>query len=160
MLDTQRTLGDLEALLERRQQEHALELVNWVGTPDALRVALGDPHAAHTEPITIVPDAVAIVRTAAGSIALVLDVDTGTLSMKRMRQRYEAYVRWWEHGGAAERFDVSMVRVLVITAHTHRLARLRDAAHGVASGRARHLFWFATSAAFDEGAYAASIAPD
>jgi hypothetical protein len=155
MLDPQRTLGELEALLERRQSEHALELVHWVGAPDPLRVTLPDH-----EPLTIVPDAVAVLRTGAGSIALVLDVDTGALSMKRMRQRYAAYVRWWERGGACERFDVSMVRVLAITAHTHRLARLRDAAHGVATGAARHLFWFATSAAFDMTQRAATLSPD
>jgi hypothetical protein len=69
--------------------------------------------------------------------------------MKRMRQRYDAYARWWEAGGAADRFEVSMVRVLVVTAHARRLARLRDAAYSVSSARARHLFWFATSEALD-----------
>ncbi|MCZ7681150.1 MAG: hypothetical protein M5U28_21135 [Sandaracinaceae bacterium] len=68
----------------------------------------------------------------------------GTVSVARMRTKYEGYLAWRRLGGPERRTGTKSLRVLTIVNHATRMTRLREAAAEVAGSEAPGFLWFAT----------------
>lgn len=74
----------------------------------------------------ILPDAVFLIRRPDGRAAVhYLELDRGSVSLVRMKRRYENYFRWWKHGGAMRLFKSKRIRVLTVTEDPRHLDALR-----------------------------------
>ncbi len=72
-----------------------------------------------------------------------VEVDRGTVSLKRMRLKFQGYLHWWKRNGPKERFGVRDLRLLVLCPNERRLLRLRDAVRDCGVSFGRGFIWFA-----------------
>jgi len=149
MLGHELLKNDLAVVLRLLHAASVVDVLRWVTArdqlADAVRVLRGD----RSERIALVADAFVAIRTPSGPTALLVEIDMNTVSLVRMMKRYEGYAAWWRGGGPERRFGVRSLRVLTITNHPQRLARLREAAAEVADSGSHGLFWFATGDVLD-----------
>lgn len=96
--------------------------------------------------VPLVADAYAVLGPADHPTALLVEVDRGTVSAKRMRQKFLGYYRWWYEHGPSRRFGLQSLRVVTLANTTARMQRLRVIAREATEGRAPGLFWFGTEA--------------
>lgn len=146
--------NDVRICLERLGIEDArTQLLSWKQKPEEVRASatIRVPGGRRQARVTLVPDGVATLYVRGRVHALVIEVDMGTVPVRRMETRYRGYWRWHRDGGGRRRFGAASVRVLTLTTTDTRLASLRRAAtrapeHG---GKGSALFWFAKLAAAD-----------
>lgn len=81
------------------------------------------------------PDALVIVRGERGPVALVVEVDRGTTSVSRLRQKFLAYFAWRAAKGPERDYSVKALRVLTIVPNARRLEKLRAAALAANGGK-------------------------
>lgn len=75
-----------------------------------------------------------------------LEIDLGTMSNARWREKVQAYIQFRESGRAAQHYGTNKFRLLAITTSEKRLANLKrttEKAGGI------HYFWFTTLAHID-----------
>lgn len=99
--------------------------------------------------VPLVADALAVVEVRGQRLGLLVEVDMGTVSTTTMRRKYAGYVSWWADGGPTRRFGLPATRVVTITPHARREARLHAAALDATAGRGSGLLWFLPSSALD-----------
>ena len=92
--------------------------------------------------IPLVADAFAVVGPSNRPTALLVEIDEGTVSAKRMREKFHGYYRWWLEGGPLRRFGFQSLRVLTLANTRTRVERLRTLAREATEDRAPGLFWF------------------
>lgn len=145
MLSHELSKNDLAVTLKLLESRGHLRLLRWETARDRLADAVhvmsstGRPTR-----IPLVADALAVVDAGGGPTALLIEVDLSTVSIPRMRKKYGGYAAWYRCGGPERRFGTKSLRVLTLTKHEARLARLRHAA-GLEAGSAEHGFlWFGT----------------
>lgn len=141
--------NDLACVLQLLDAEGTLKLLRWETSRDALADAVHVTRGTKIERIPLVADALAIVDAGAGPTALLVEVDMGTVSITRMRAKYEGYLAWRRLGGPDRRTGTRSLRVLTIANHATRMTRLREAAAEVAGSEAPGFLWFATSEVLD-----------
>jgi len=106
----------------------------------ALGVTLRDGR--DTERVRLVPDAYVLTRGPRGPVALLVEVDRGTVSVARMRRKYRAYLTWKREGGPLHDLGVNAVRVLTTAPAAAREKRLHEAAFQASEGRRSGLLLF------------------
>lgn len=128
-----------------------IELVSWQQAPDEVRARTEVPVGRDTERVTLVPDAVFVLRQGGHDAAFAVEIDMGTVRVTSMAERYRAYHCWWKAGGPSKRFAPIPFRVLTLTTTEAHLAALkRVATRAPVSGRkGSGLFWFALLSAVD-----------
>lgn len=150
MLAHELMTNDLAVVLKLLDDRGLVKLLRWETArdvlADAVRVLRGSNKS---ERIPLVADALVVLATQAGPTALLVEIDLGTVSLARMRRRYEGYAAWWRMGGPERRFGVRSLRLLTIASHPDRAARLREAASEVAEAGSRGLFWFGAGDVLD-----------
>jgi len=149
MLDHELVRNDLAVVLKLLDSEGAIELLGWKTARSELADAVVLVRPRGSERIALVADALAVVATPTGPTALLVEIDMGTVSLKRMCAKYEGYAAWWRGGGPERQFRIKSLRVLTIVTNQARLVRLRAAAGEVAGSAAHGLFWFATTDVLD-----------
>jgi hypothetical protein len=149
MLDHELVKNDLAVVMQLLDAAGTIELLRWETARDVLGDAVQIVRGSRVERVALVADALAVVATPAGPTALLVEVDMGTVSLSRMRTKYEAYAAWWRSGGPARRFGLKSLRIVTIANNEPRLVRLRAAAAEVAGSGAHGLFWFATADVLD-----------
>lgn len=149
MLDHELVKNDLAVVLQLLDAAGSIELLRWETARDALADAVQLLRGSRAERVALVADALVVIATPSGPTALLVEVDMGTVSLSRMKTKYEGYAAWWRGGGPERRFGVKSLRILTIAKHETRMARLRAAAAEVAGSGAHGLFWFGTADALD-----------
>lgn len=99
--------------------------------------------------IPLVADGLAVVEHGGRKQGLLIEVDLGTVSARRMREKFAGYHAWWAEGGPVRRWGLGALRVLTIAPAPRRLERLRDLALEAVDGRGSGLFWFLPQMAVD-----------
>jgi hypothetical protein len=77
-------------------------------------------------------------------IWLNVEVDTGSMSHRRMRDKFERYGRWHRGGGPEQQIGTAGIRVAVVTTSTARRDNLRECARAVddtAGGALGAFYW-------------------
>ena len=109
--------------------------------------------------VPLVADAYAVLGPAEHPTALLVEVDRGTVSAKRMREKFLGYYRWWYEHGPLRRFGLQSLRIATIASTTARMQRLRDLAREATGGHAPGLFWFGTESLVSLAAPETLLAP-
>ncbi len=147
-----RTHGHLEHEAERANLGLLLERLHERGTIRLLRfetraTALGDATLVlvrgYLRRVPLVADALAIVEVGGQVSALLVELDRGTISMRRMRLKLAGYYNWWRTGGPQRRFGLDALRVLVLCPEGARLRALHAAAVDGAAARGSRFLWLA-----------------
>jgi hypothetical protein len=141
--------NDLAVVLKLLQDAGKIELLRWETSSEALADAVRVMRGTRSERIPLVADALAVLATPSGPTALLVEIDMGTVSLARMRTKYEGYITWWRGGGPERRFGLRSLRVLTIANREARAARLREAAAEVADSGSHGLLWFAAGDVLD-----------
>ncbi|MEI7511932.1 MAG: replication-relaxation family protein [Candidatus Uhrbacteria bacterium] len=149
MLDHELTKNDLAVVLQLLDARGSIKLLRWETARDALADAVHLMRRAQGERVALVADALAVIATPAGPTALLVEIDMGTVSLARMRTKYEGYAAWWRGGGPTRRFGIKSLRLLTIAKHEVRMARLRAAAAEAVGSDAHGFLWFATTDVLD-----------
>lgn len=138
-----------------------VELVSWEQTPEQVRARAEVPVGRDTERVSLIPDAVFVLRQGDSRAAFAVEIDMGTVRVTSMAERYRAYWCWWKAGGPAKRFGPVPFRVLTLTTTAAHLAALkRVATQAPVSGRkGSGLFWFALLSSIDIKNPASVLAP-
>lgn len=89
------------------------------------------------------PDALVMVRGERGPSALLVEVDRGTISRERMREKYAGYLAWLVQHGPERDWNVRALRVLTLVPSESRLKALHDAALTANEGRRSGFLLFA-----------------
>ncbi len=95
------------------------------------------------ERIGLQPDLLVVVRRERGNVAVLVEVDRGSVAVRRMTAKYAAYGAWKASGGPERDLGLRAVRIVTVVPTERRLARLHDAALGAMHGRRSGLFLFA-----------------
>lgn len=135
--------ADFALLLQALDDQGMIQLRAW----ETARTRIGDVahlvEAGEVLRIPLVADALAVVEDARTSRhAVLIEVDMGTVSIERMRRKYEGYWHWWRNGDHVRRFGLRAMRVLTITPDQKRLQKLLDIANDLQGRRGSALFWF------------------
>ncbi len=132
----------LSVVVSARKQ--GLELITWASESqlksDYDRVRIGNGK----RPVSLIPDSYFAVSTPAGKAHFFVEIDRGTETLDRFRQKVRAYVAYYESGGYEKRYGTRSIRILTVATGEGRLANLRAATAqvtGETGGRRR--FWFA-----------------
>lgn len=149
MLDHELTKNDLSVVLQLLDARGAIKLLRWETARDALADAVHLMRHTQGERVALVADALAVIATPTGPTALLVEIDMGTVSLSRMRTKYEGYAAWWRSNGPERRFGIKSLRVLTLAKHETRMARLRATAAEAVGSDAHGFLWFATTDALD-----------
>lgn len=152
ILDHELLKNDLAVVLQLLDAQGVIELLRWETARDQLADAVHFMRGRRGERVALVADARAVIATPNGPSSLLVEIDMGTVSLARMRTKYEGYAAWWRGGGPERRFGTKSLRVLTIAKHEARMARLRAAAAEAVGSDAHGLLWFASADVLDADA--------
>lgn len=80
------------------------------------------------ERVPLQPDALVMVKTEHGPSALLLEVDRGTISRPKMRDKFAGYLAWHAQDGPHRSYSTRALRVVTVVPNERRLNALHDAA--------------------------------
>jgi hypothetical protein len=97
--------------------------------------------------LPVMPDAFFEVDFGDRQAGFFLEMDMGTMTNKRYKDKVRAYIIYKTQGHYEEKFKTSSLRVLTVTTSKRRLKNLKRATEGV---KGRNLFWFTTFEALSQ----------
>ncbi len=136
--------NDLRLTLERLGQLHPkVTVLDWIQDPTKIHGEAFVKRGRALRRIPCVPDGVAILRLGSDCQVIAVEVDRGTVPVRRMHLRYQAYWKRWRDGSISNRYGHVPFRVLTLTTTKARLEALRKAAlRAPDSKQGTRLFWF------------------
>ena len=111
------------------------------------------------ERVGLQPDLLVVIRRDRGNVALVVEVDRGTVSVRTMTAKYAAYAAWKATGGPERDLGLRGVRVVTVVPDERRLKKLHDAALAATHAKRSGFFLFALQDRFSAGAASALLEP-
>lgn len=98
--------------------------------------------------IALQADLIFAIREGERSRAMLVEVDRGTISIERMKEKYQGYLEWWKSGGPLKDYSVKALQVLTVAKDARRAKRLHDAALDAHGGRPSGFLLFANQEDF------------
>jgi len=92
--------------------------------------------------VSLIPDGYFVLQVPQGRACFFLELDRGTMTRSRFRDKVLAYQAYITSGQYEKRYGTRSLRVLTVTSGPKRLANLKEEAEKVNGGR---VFWFATT---------------
>ena len=137
-------VGDVALAVLALRRDQGIDLLGLETDPRRLGMLRATvAHGRDAEQIHLVPDAYVLTRGSSGPVALLVEVDRGTVSVARMRKKYEGYLAWKREGGPLRDLGVNAVRIVTTAPSQSRFNRLVGAALGASDGRKSGLLLFA-----------------
>lgn len=137
-------LNDFRLSIVVSARRQGLEVITWASETqlkaDYDRVRLANAR----RPVSVIPDGYFVLNTSHGKAHFFVEIDRGTETLQRFKQKVRAYVAYYESGAYQQRYGTNSLRILTVVTGEGRLANLRIATQQVTeetSGRRR--FWFA-----------------
>jgi hypothetical protein len=90
--------------------------------------------------VAVLPDSYFAIGVGQRKYPFVLELDRGTMTLKRFQQKIQAYLAYHQTGGYERRFGSKSIRVLTVTLSERRLANLKHVSEEAGASR---WFWFA-----------------
>lgn len=150
-IDHTTAINDFRVSITVAARRQGLALITWASESqlkaDYDRVSIPGSR----QPVSLIPDGYFILGTPRGNAHFFLEVDRGTETLDRFRQKVEAYIGYHQSGQYERRYGTKGLRVLTVVAGGEgRLANLREATLSVTSqmGQGRR-FWFALAQALN-----------
>ncbi len=92
--------------------------------------------------VSLIPDGYCVLQVPQGRACFFLELDRGTMTRGRFRDKVLAYQAYIASGQYEKRYGTRSLRVLTVTSGPKRLENLREEAEQAGGGR---VFWFITS---------------
>lgn len=92
--------------------------------------------------VSVIPDSFCVLETPRGMGYFPIEIDRGTVTLTRWRQKVQAYISYHANGEYQKRYTARNFRVLTLTTSLPRLMNLKEQCEKVAPKDER--FWFAT----------------
>lgn len=126
-----------------RKQEYTLEtwLDDFQLKADYDRVVIQTPQG-RKRTVSLIPDGYCVLQVPQGRACFFLELDRGTMTRARFRDKVLAYQAYIATGQYEKRYGTRSLRVLIVTSGPKRLENLREEAEQAGGGR---VFWFTTS---------------
>ena len=105
------------------------------------RVVIEAPNRRRRE-VSLIPDGYFVLRAPQGRACFFLEMDRGTMTRGRFRDKVLAYQAYIASGQYEKRYGTRSLRVLTVTSGPKRLENLKAEAEETRGGR---VFWFTTS---------------
>lgn len=126
------------------RQMSELELLHWSGEADmkagydrvTIRLDTGKQKY-----VSLIPDSYFILSTPHGKSHCFLELDRGTMTVKRFKEKGFAYQQYYKSGIYQERYQTRSLRILTVTSSQNRAKNLLQAMNDL-DGKQR--FWFTT----------------
>ena len=99
--------------------------------------------------IALQADAYVVRDTSEGPVGLLIEIDRGTTSVKRLAEKYAGYLAWKDQGGPIRDFGVKAMRVVTIAPQKRRSRALHDAALAANYGKRSGFLLFLEREAID-----------
>ncbi len=137
-------INQVGVVLERLQRRlFDFTILDWETVPQRIGTSILIRKPGDHLRVPLVADAFFGVRWGKECPWFLLEVDRGTVSLKRMALKFQGYLNWWKQDGPKARFGVKNLRLLVLCPNERRMLRLQEAVRscGIRSGRG--FVWFA-----------------
>lgn len=125
---------NLDFTLEKWQDDFQLKA-------DFDRVVIQTPQG-RKRSVSLIPDGYFVLQVPQGRACFFLELDRGTMTRGRFRDKVLAYQAYIASGQYEKRYGTRSLRVLTVTSGPKRLENLREEAEQAGGGR---VFWFTTS---------------
>lgn len=125
---------NLDFTLEKWLDDHQLKA-------DYDRVVIQTPQG-RKRSVSLIPDGYCVLQVPQGRACFFLELDRGTMTRSRFRDKVLAYQAYIASGQYEKRYGTRSLRVLTVTSGPKRLENLREEAEQAKGGR---VFWFTTS---------------
>lgn len=137
-------INDFRIAIVVAARRQGLELITWASESqlkaDYDRVQI----ATSKRPVSLVPDSYFALVTPLGRAHFFIEIDRGTETLDRFKQKVRAYMAYHEGGGYEKRYGTKSLRILTVAFGAGRLANLRNATAQVTQEvKGRRRFWFA-----------------
>lgn len=137
-------VNDVRITITKACFDKNVVLAQWIGErelkSDHDSVAVADANNQY-DLITVIPDSFFVIHVNGNAGAFCLEVDRGTMTLKRFAKKVKAYIAYYQSGLYTKRFNTTMMRVLTVTTSETRLNNLLDVTEKVGGG---NRFWFTT----------------
>ena len=130
-------------MLAARRLDYTMEkwLDDFQLKADYDRVVIEAPNRRRRE-VSLIPDGYFVLRAPQGRACFFLEMDRGTMTRGRFRDKVLAYQAYIASGQYEKRYGTRSLRVLTVTSGPKRLENLKAEAEEARGGR---VFWFTTS---------------
>ena len=91
--------------------------------------------------VSLIPDSYFVLQTPKGVAHFFLELDRGTMTVKRFKSKILAYQAYYASGAYQRRYDTRSLRILTVTSSTKRAEHLKQMTELV-GGKQR--YWFST----------------
>jgi len=125
------------------EQNSTFKLLYWETTPQRIGTSVHVITRRGLETVPLVADAFFGVGVAQKSLWFLLEVDRGTIDLKRMAKKLSGYREWWQCQGPKHRFGVNNLRVLFLVPNMARLNALKNVWQTVSTKGGKGFVWFA-----------------
>lgn len=117
-------------------------LAQWIGEAslkaDYDRVTISDPNG-KKQSVSLIPDSYFTVETPKGRASFFLEMDMGTMTLRRFQNKIRAYLAYLESKAYQQRYQTKSLRVLTVTTSAVRCANLKTTTEQIHRER---VFWF------------------
>lgn len=138
-------VGDVCLSILSLSREGRIKLLGIEADPKKVPVCLGARAKRFgAERVAVQPDAYVLAAGPHGPSALLVELDRGTIGIRRMAEKYRSYLAWRESGGPDRDLSLRAVRVLTIAPTERRALALHTAALSANDGRQSGFLLFAT----------------
>ena len=121
----------------------SLKLIHWETTPQRIGTSVRVATRKGLDSIPLVADAFFGVGLDKKTHWFLLELDRGTIDLKRMRRKFVGYREWWKCQGPKHRFGIKNLRVLYLVPNRKRLKALQILWQEVSEHGGRGFIWFA-----------------
>lgn len=119
-------ISELGVVLERlNETEPGFTLTHWETAPQKLAASVFLPTPKGRVRVPLVADAHFSASYHGEHSSFLVEMDRGTIDLKRMKQKLAGYLHWWREGGPEERFGTRNLRLLILVPNEKRRENLR-----------------------------------
>ena len=135
-------INDFRVAVTVAAREQGYTLETWLDDfqlkADYDRVVIHTPQG-RKRTVSLIPDGYGVLQVPQGRACFFLELDRGTMTRARFRDKVLAYQAYIASGQYEKRYDTRSLRVLTVTSGPKRLENLREEAEQARGGRG---FWF------------------
>lgn len=137
-------LNDFRLSIVVSARRAGLELITWA-SESQLKADYDRVRVAHLrQAVSVIPDGYFVLNTLHGKAHFFVEIDRGTETLQRFKQKVRAYVAYHESGGYEQRYGTQSLRILTVVTGAGRLSNLHLATAQVTEEtRGKRRFWFA-----------------
>lgn len=144
-------INDFRVAVTVAARVHGYTLERWVDDyqlkADYDRVVIQTPQGRRRS-VSLIPDGYCVLQVPQGRACFFLELDRGTMTRARFRDKVLAYQAYIASGQYEKRYGTRSLRVLTVTSGPKRLENLKEEAEQARGGR---VFWFTTTERISPG---------